>query len=120
MINKLRGLTHKERMAILEYEKALVENFPRQLSKIILFGSKARGDSKRNSDLDLLVVLTKNGKQTSQEIAMLTHQPIAKYMVDISPIVVEEKFFKNWSPLLEHIKKEGIIIWTSKRAKKNM
>lgn len=117
---KIKGVTKREAMAVTEYEKELLKNFPKRLSKIILFGSKARGDSNSNSDLDLLIVLTKNGKQTTKEIVMLAHQPIAKYMVDISPIVVEEKFFKDWSPLLEHIRREGITIWTRRRAKKNI
>lgn len=117
---KIKNITKKEAGAITEYEKLLLKEFPNRISKLILFGSKARGDSNPNSDLDLLVVLNKNGKQTTKEIVMLTHQPIAKFMVDISPIVVEEKFFKNWSPLLEHIKKDGITLWTSRQAKRNM
>lgn len=117
---KIKGITDKEAKAIAEYEGLLLKKFPNRLKKLILFGSKARGDSNPNSDLDLLIVLTKNGKQAAREIVMLTHQPIAKYMVDISPIVVEEKFFKNWSPLLEHIKRDGVTIWINKKAKKNM
>ena len=117
---KLKNITKKEANAIAEYENLLLKEFPNRIKKLILFGSKARGDSNPNSDLDLLVVLTKNGKQVTKEIVMLTHQPIAKFMVDISPIVVEEKFFKNWSPLLEHINRDGITIWTNRQAKKNI
>ena len=117
---KVKGITKREAKAIAEYEKLLLDKFPKRISKLILFGSKARGDSNRNSDIDLLIVLTKNGKQTTREIVGLTHQPIVKYEVDISPIIVEEKFFKSWSPLLEHIKKDGITIWTNKKTKKNI
>lgn len=117
---KIKNITKTEAKAIAEYEELLLTKFPNRIEKLILFGSKARGDSNPNSDLDLLVVLNKNGKQTTREIVMLTHQPIAKFMVDISPVVVEEKFFKNWSPLLEHIKKDGVTLWTNRQAKKNM
>src|SRR3989338_304338 len=119
-MTKLKNITKKEAQAIAEYETLLLEKFPGRVKKLILFGSKARGDSNPNSDLDLLIVLSKNGKQVTKEIVMLTHQPIAKFMVDISPIVVEEKFFKNWSPLLEHINRDGIVIWTNRQAKKNI
>ncbi len=115
----LKNITKKETRAIAEYRELLLKEFPNRISKLILFGSKARGDSGIDSDLDLLIVLTKNGRQATKEIVMLTHQPIAKFMVDISPIVVEEKFFKSWSPLLEHINKDGIVLWTNKQAKKN-
>ncbi|UCD15757.1 MAG: nucleotidyltransferase domain-containing protein [Candidatus Omnitrophota bacterium] len=115
-MKNIKGLTKKETLAILEYEKLLLERFPKRLKKLILFGSKARGNSNRSSDLDILVVLTKNGKRARQEIASLTHNPIIHFKVLISPIIVEEKFFKKWSPLLSHIKKEGITIWVNKRA----
>jgi len=120
MKKRAEKLTNKEKLAITEYKNSLLKEFPRTLKKIILFGSKARGASTSASDVDLLIVVTKNGKKMTQKIAMLTHNPIAKYMVDISPILVEETFFKNWSPLLEHINKEGIVLWTKKKAKKNI
>lgn len=118
--NKFEGLTPKETSAIREFGELLLNSFPKRIKKLILFGSKARRTANRTSDIDLLVVLTKNGKSVSQKIAALTHGPIAKYMVDISPIVVDENFFKQWSPLLEHINKDGITIWTNKKAGKNM
>jgi predicted nucleotidyltransferase len=117
---KIKGLTKKEATAIAEYERLLLARFPRRISRMMLFGSKARGTSNRNSDVDILVVLTRNGKKATREIVGLTFEPIAKYMVDISPIVVEEKFFKDWSPLLEHIKKDGIVLWARKTRKKSM
>ena len=120
MTNKLKNLSKNELKAITEYEKLLLENFPRRLRKIVLFGSKARGDSKGSSDIDLLVVLSKNGKNIKRKAICLIHEPIAKYLVDLSPIVVEEKFLQRWSPLLEHIMKDGITLWTNRRAKKNM
>ena len=116
---KIKHISEKESRAIQEYEEILLEKFPRRLAKIILFGSKARGDAGRDSDLDLLIVLTKNGKQIKREIINLTHQPILHFGVLLSPIIVEEGFFKKWSPLLEHIKKEGITIWKTK-TRKNM
>lgn len=120
MISDIKSLTKKEKMALIEFKDLLLKKFPRRFKKLILFGSKARDDSNRASDLDLLVVVSRNGKRIVRKIVELTHQPISKYMVDISPIVVEEKFFKKWSPLLEHIRKEGITIWTNKKAKKSM
>lgn len=116
---KIKGITKKEIKAIIEYEELLLKKFPKRIRKLMLFGSKARGDANRSSDIDILVVVRRNGKKVVRKIVELTHQPIAKYLVDISPIVVEENFFKSWSPLLEHINKEAITIWTNK-SKKSM
>lgn len=117
---KIKNISKNELKAIAEYEELLLKKFPYRIKKLLLFGSKARGDSNRNSDVDLLVVLTKNGRSIRQEIAALTHEPIVHFKVLLSPITVEEDFFKEWSPLLGHIKKDAITIWTSKKAKKNM
>jgi uncharacterized protein len=116
---KIKHISEKENRAIQEYEEILLARFPHSISRLMLFGSKARGNSHRSSDVDILVVLTKNGKRITREIAALTHEPIAHFGVLLSPIIVEEQFFKEWSPLLEHIKKEGITLWKT-RAKKNM
>lgn len=114
---ELKGLSEKERMAIIEYKNLLLGRFPKRFRRLILFGSKARGDSRRTSDVDLLVVVSRNTKEIGEEAAILTHEPIARHMVDISPITVEEKFFETWSPLLSHVNKDGVILWknTNKR-----
>ncbi len=114
------NLTHKEKMAIREYEALLIKKFPRRIHRILLFGSKARGDFSRSADVDILIVVTKNGKRIRREIVNLTHEPILHFEVLLSPLIVEEKFFKEWSPLLQHIKKEGVTIWTNKKVKRNM
>lgn len=119
-MNNIKGLTKKEKMAIDEYKDLLLKKFNRRISRIVLFGSKARGDSSRSSDVDLLVVITDDGKHIRQEIASLTHEPIIHFEVLLSPIIVKESFFEVWSPLLEHIREEGVTVWTSKRAKESM
>ena len=110
----IKHISKKEAAAIGAYEKLLLDRFPNRISRLMLFGSKARGDSRRNSDVDILVVLKRNNKKTTEEIAILTHEPIVRFGVLLSPIVVKEDFFKEWSPLLEHIKKDGITLWKTK------
>ena len=113
-------LSKKEKMAIREYENLLLKKYPMRLRRIILFGSKARGDFSRTSDIYLLVVVNKDGKQVREEIVNLTHEPILHFEVLLSPIIVEEKFFKEWSPLLEHIKKDGVVLWINRSGEKNI
>ncbi len=116
---KIKGITGREAKAIAEYKELILKEFPRRFKKLILFGSKARDTANRFSDIDLLVVVKNNGKKVSREIVNLTHEPILHFEVLLSPIIVEEKFFKEWSPLLAHIKKDGIVIWTNKKPGKN-
>ena len=111
---KIKGITARENKAIAEYERLLLSKFSNRIKKLMLFGSKARGTSSPNSDIDILVVITKNGKSIRRDIAALTHEPIARFEVELSPIVIEEDDLKEWSPFIAHIKKEAVVIWTKK------
>lgn len=52
------SLRDNEKKAIREATKILKERFP--VKEVILFGSKARGDSDKESDIDLLLVTTRS------------------------------------------------------------
>jgi uncharacterized protein len=60
-------LTPAERLAIHKAVDALRQNLP--IAEIILFGSKARGDSDEESDVDLLL-LTKGRLKDEEESRM--------------------------------------------------
>jgi predicted nucleotidyltransferase len=51
--------------------RSLADNIVREFQpeKIILFGSHARGDAKPDSDVDLLVIMPRNGKEHHQQAA---------------------------------------------------
>lgn len=54
-IEDIPTLTHTEREAILLLKERLRQNF--NLVKMILYGSKARGDHHDHSDVDLMVLV---------------------------------------------------------------
>lgn len=116
---KIKDITKKESAAIAEYKWLLLKSFSNKVRKLLLFGSKARGTSRRDSDVDLLVVVTKNSKHIRKEIVGLTHEPIVHFGVWLSPITIEEKELKHWSPFLQHIKEEGVTLWTAGTRKKS-
>ena len=53
-------LTDNERKALFELKEKITEKYPG--AKLILYGSKARGDYNRDSDIDLLIVIDDNYK----------------------------------------------------------
>jgi len=74
----------------------MVERLATQFSpqRIVLFGSRARGDAGLESDVDLLVVLDEVGDRTATAVAMRTaiaDMPVAKDIVVTTPGEIEER-----------------------------
>ncbi len=62
------GLTPNERAALEELRERLRERFADRLVKLTLFGSKARGESNEDSDLDVLVVIRDFDQHTEMRV----------------------------------------------------
>lgn len=119
-----RHLTRKERIALKAYQDYLLEKLPDQIERIVLFGSKARGDSQRDSDVDLLVNV--NGPPIEglgsldtrwRAIVEPTFDFLMDYGVYISPTVMHVERVKEWTPLLAHIQKDGVLLWQRRKKK---
>lgn len=78
-----------------------------EITKVVLFGSRARGDYKKTSDIDLAV--TFNG--TNKKLKLI------RMLEDIRCIlrfdVVNVETISN-DALIENIKRDGIVIWNKK------
>jgi predicted nucleotidyltransferase len=70
--------------------RRLTERYP--LSKIVLFGSRARGDASASSDVDLLLVLPEaaNKRQIAVEARrLLADLPVSKDIIVTTPAEIE-------------------------------
>ena len=84
-------------------------------SEIYLYGSRARGDSHKLSDWDLLVLVNMNSISFSLETNLMDQF----YEIEletgeiISPLIYSKKDWEEnhaFTPLYENIKKEGVRI----------
>jgi nucleotidyltransferase substrate binding protein (TIGR01987 family) len=73
------------------------------IDKVILFGSRARGDNSLKSDIDLAIYADNSSIEFIEEIEMNTHTLLEFDFSDMN--VVRDEFF------IEQIKKEGIVIY---------
>ncbi len=71
-MNEATIALHPDEQKWLEdYKRSLDECFPGLVDEMVLFGSKARGDAKQYSDLDLLLIIDQGNKQTKKEMRYL-------------------------------------------------
>ncbi len=84
-------------------------------AKIVLFGSRARGDMHPESDWDILILLpqAKVGRTTEMEFRDLLFDLQLETGEGISTFVYSEKEWEDKysiTPLYENIKNEGVLL----------
>lgn len=112
--NKLVTLNLKdnEEKAILKAAKLLKDDFP--VEKVILFGSKARGDDEEGSDIDLMLLTSRpiHWKERERIISALFDIEIEfDVVISILGTTVSEWNEGRFSsfPIRDHIYREGIM-----------
>ena len=94
-----------------EFKKEIQKLYHKRLKDIILYGSWARGDATKDSDIDVLVVLkgkVNPGKEIDRMIDIITELNL-KYgeLISVYPVSQDDYLTIN-SPLLLNLRKEGI------------
>ncbi|MCB6200445.1 nucleotidyltransferase domain-containing protein [Extibacter muris] len=101
---------------IVDFTRKVKEVLGANLSKIILYGSYARGEQRNNSDIDFMILTT----LTEDEIEKI--EPILydlafefelNYYIDISVIVKNEEHYHYWLgalPFYNNIEREGVVL----------
>jgi len=111
-------LTKNEKKALRAYIASLEKHFPNLIEKVILFGSKARGDSRKYSDIDIVVATKKKvSRDIWGDMIGLTTGPMLDYETDISPRIMPSKEFVEWSPFIANVKRDAILLWSQKKYK---
>lgn len=101
---------------LYEYAQGIKKIFGKDLKKIILYGSYARGDYNESSDVDILILVDLDDekiKQKTSELAEYNFEMEIKCDLQLSPVVINEEQFEYWSdtlPFYKNILKEGIRI----------
>ncbi len=100
-------LTREERQALDAFVKALHEQYPNQVRDVILFGSKARGDSHPDSDIDILILVDEDDWRFSHAISRLAARISLNYDVLLGPRVIPQARWQR-SLLYPTVSFEGI------------
>jgi predicted nucleotidyltransferase len=107
-------LKSKDAAALEEFLQGLRSALGKNLLEAKLFGSKATGRDQPDSDIDVLVVVDRNGEGTEDRVLDIAFDVNLKHDVYISPRVIDRAILSDpvWSitPFLRAIAKEGISL----------
>ena len=110
-LQKNSGMTNKNRM-ILNQIKAVARETAPEGSLVILFGSRARGEAKKGSDWDILIVLPKERLMQSDydDVSYPLVELGWKLNEQINPIMYTKKECESYriTPFYENVLRDGI------------
>lgn len=88
----------------------------KDMEKIIVYGSYARGDFDGNSDIDIMILTSRSEEEirpVEYELYDVAFDFLMKYGIDISVIVKNKEHFNYWLgalPFYDNVEREGMII----------
>jgi len=98
------GLTDRE-LALMDSYFFQIAN----LEKVILYGSRAKGNYKKFSDVDITLLGKEIGVSDLFKLQDLLYESDLPYMYDVS-------LFKSLTnpDLIDHINRKGVVLWERK------
>ena len=98
-----------------ELVQGLTDIFGNNISMIILYGSVARGNATKESDIDIaIVVRSQMNDGTKRRFLSWAADMDIRYERVFSIVDIQESNMKKWEdvlPFYRNVKKEGIVLW---------
>ena len=114
---RIKGLSKAEKEAIEEVKNRLVKKYGDRLLLLKLYGSKARGDSHPDSDIDILAVVKRDSLRIRDRFFDETYEVMSEYDFKflICLAVMGKREFETYKngnfSFYRNIIREGIDLW---------
>lgn len=104
----------RERPIVEEFKRRVEERFPGELVRLILFGSKVRGEATVESDLDVLVMIRSEGWRRGDEIRALGYALEIEHGIILSIQVMSLGHYETrhacGSQFFGAVEREGVMV----------
>jgi uncharacterized protein (UPF0332 family)/predicted nucleotidyltransferase len=104
-------LTDRERQSLARFLERLEAECGDRVQRVVLFGSRARGDHEAESDVDLLVVTDED----RERIGNLAHRATLDDSMPLSTLVISAVEYQRYQqlrlPIYVSLRREGIELW---------
>ena len=109
------ALTKREKEALRAFVERVRQSLGQNLVRVILFGSKARGQAKRGSDIDLLVIVRERNIPTEQKIIeQVVETELHHNIYRLSPVIYSVEDYKERkemeAPFISEIETDGVTL----------
>lgn len=108
------NLTRDEQAWLDSYRQALAEQFPNLVEEIVIFGSKARGTAKTDSDLDVLVVIREGDRRLKDAVRRPGYLlSIGTDAVPSMMVLTREEWKllqKRQAPFWQTVTRDGVVV----------
>lgn len=102
----MAGLTKTEKEALASFRNKVTTALPNQIEAINLFGSKARGEANKHSDVDVLLVM----KDTSWDNSIRVSDAVMDVLLETGVVLSVKKFTPGQ---METMKQHRSMFWQS-------
>ena len=93
-----------------DYAERLVAEDNLKVNKIIIFGSYAKGNTHKWSDIDVCIISPRFKDEFEALQFLLTRRNDQEVMARLEPIGLSQKLFKEGSSLIREIERTGVEI----------
>lgn len=106
-------LNYNEQHGLRNIINELTDKYP-FIKKIILYGSKRRGNFLEDSDIDLLFIMDNDVQRSikSQMSDIIYNHEVANNIVVSAIFISEADFKEKVNTFLIKVRKEGVILWS--------
>ena len=108
------ALSTEEKSALKSFKILLKQILGKQLIELKLFGSKARGDDRPNSDMDVLIIVATDDWHIRDTVYDVATDMLLQMDVCISPKVISKNRFdqlcKEGTSFIHNVSKDAITV----------